>query len=807
MVRLIARRLTITNSHTTFILSVLATFLNIRLDDDLNMLRLHGMAPPRYDAPKYRINDDLSQHDDGESFSALLHNLDDDSLQSNKVRDDGIFHRGVQHDLDLSTDIGELLYGADDTYGIDDDDEDLLTYYLRKRETGFKAMANSDQSPGLAVSERLALIAGEEENEFMYNDGNDDHVQDDQTLTEGQENDDDDEENQKDTIWMHRPKQNRTGAIWEGWPDETRVSDVNWWRRSRMCFEVDYICHKRNSNTWFYYETTTQQTISENFQPSMRLRSEPLRYDRGLIAEERVNITVNASSKIKEMTFIDDSTFQFNPAADRNQKYTCRISPIPTHMVLQSMFNYMIGEFYARTLLPLYRLMTLNYSLKNVSASSKTLKPWEQDIQFYVHLSHGNQKLYDGHKLLLSGMLSREVIAEVKSMVDLFVSDKTKESSEGTEQDDCECFEKMVFCGYDAYIEDGEKNTSGDDNIHQDERGKQLTPDLDVHYTLWSSSTTADDVDRKGYCGKGEIALDLYSCDEWAELRQFLSSNFLKHYSSLNADVIKFRKDALATLNLIDNSYNDDTQEWKVVGLAQRSYRRSWINLSDIMDECNSLNQNYAEMKVACIEVNVEKTLTPYDQLLLHQSVDVLIGVHGAQLTQAVLLPPHAHVLELLPWVTDYIRGSWVQSRHTPTPLGIIFHNTDLNHLGYSLSRDSVPMCEGIGEVGSDEEKDCFMGKQNKMKFIWESRDFTVKIDIILQYIKRFVMSTTNKCSEMKNALDRRFVQYNVWCETDAAADDKKSNFDPTLTLRHYYDYGSAPVKKRKKKKKHNENP
>ena len=780
------------------------------------------MAPPYNDAPKNRIkNDDLVQHDDGESLFLLDH-LSDDSLQSNNMRDDDAFdenmpqeivqtlpqnHEHIQHELDLSASIGELMYGSDDAYNADDDDEDMLTYFLRKRETGFKAMVNSDQTPGSDVSDRLAVNVDAEENEFVYDDGGDDHVHDDQTLTEEQENENEEEQNQKDTIWMHRPKQNRTGVTWEGWPDETRVSDVNWWRQSKMCFEVDHICHKRNTNTWFYYEPKSKQTNTGAFQPSMQLRCEPLRYDRGLIAEERVNITVDASSKITDVTFIDDSTFQFSPTtSNKQEKDTCKISPIPTHMVLQSMFNYMIGEFYARTLLPLYRLMISNHQFENGAGSSETPKPWEQDIQFYVHLSHGNQKLYDGHKLLLSGMLSREIIAEVKSMVDLFVLDKMAESADQSNHGDCECFEKIVFCGYDTYIDDDE-NLSDNDNIDQDEdeQETQLTPDANTYYTLWGSSNTVDDVDRKGYCGKSEIALDLYSCDEWSDLRQFLSSNFLRHYSSLNDDVMSFRKEALAKLKHIDESYNGNTKEWIVVGLAQRSYRRSWINLPDIMEQCNSLHQIDDKTKVACIEVNVEKTATPYEQLLLHQSVDALIGVHGAQLTQAVLLPPHGHVLELLPWVPDYIRGSWVQSRHTPTPLGIIFHNTDLNHLGYSLTRDSVPMCEGIGEVGSDEEKDCFLGKKNKMKFIWESRDFNVKIDIILQYIKQFILSRSIDCSEMRNALDGRFVQYNVWCKTDAAADDKKSKFDPSLTLRHYYDYSSAPVKKGKKKKKSEE--
>ncbi|KAL7475367.1 hypothetical protein ACHAW6_001285 [Cyclotella cf. meneghiniana] len=100
------------------------------------------------------------------------------------------------------------------------------------------------------------------------------------------------------------------------------------------------------------------------------------------------------------------------------------------------------------------------------------------------------------------------------------------------------------------------------------------------------------------------------------------------------------------------------------------------------MKECNAIYQRGSKKRVVCIKVNVKNTSSSYEQLLLHQSVDALIGVHGAQLTQAILLPPHRHVLELLPWVTDNIRGWWVQTRHTPTPLGIIFHNSDLNHVG-----------------------------------------------------------------------------------------------------------------------------
>jgi hypothetical protein len=452
-------------------------------------------------------------------------------------------------------------------------------------------------------------------------------------------------------------------------------------------------------------------------------------------------------------------------------------------MSLQSLFNFMIGEFYVRTLSPLHLLMTL----QNNSGTNTPL-PHEQDIQFYVHLSHGGQNFYDGHKLLLNGMLSREDAAEVKSMVDLF--DTVNENNQD-DVSDCECFEKMVFCGYDVYAETLSTVDSVDNH----------TPDPNLNYTLWNEANTAGDLERVGYCGKDQINIDLYSCDEWADLRHFLASNLQKHYPTLEKDVLNYRKDTLIRRGFVDKNYNGTTKEWIFVGLAQRSYRRSWINLPQVMEECNSLHSQKGT-KVVCVEINVETTLNPYEQLILHRSVNGLIGVHGAQMTQAVLLPNHGHILELLPWIPEKynIRGSWVQTRHSPTPLGIIFHNTDLYHVGYSLGRDSVPLCEGIGELGSDEEKECLTKGENRKRFIWESRDFNVNPSVILQYIEQFLLIKENEklCSNMVNALDDEFVLYNVWCESNEETTSKIiSPFDPKLMLHH--DYDSTPDRRKRR--------
>lgn len=110
-------------------------------------------------------------------------------------------------------------------------------------------------------------------------------------------------------------------------------------------------------------------------------------------------------------------------------------------------------------------------------------------------------------------------------------------------------------------------------------------------------------------------------------------------------------------------------------------------------------------------------------------------------------------------------------------------------------------MCEDVGEVGSEEEKECFITKKNRMSFIWENRDFTVKPDVILQYIEHFILASSKECNEMTSALDGGFVKYNIWCQTDdGAADDKTSLLDPKLVLRHQYDYNSMKAKAKKEK-------
>eukprot|EP00985_Skeletonema_marinoi_P028682 scaffold25693_cov229-Skeletonema_marinoi.AAC.2 len=639
-----------------------------------------------------------------------------------------------------------------------------------------------------------------------------------------------------------RPKRNPKGHRFRGWmhPKEFNFwaaqsqnnndSENNnnnssddraaWWRNNRLCFEIDYICHRPQSNTWAYM--TSSKWKQNVFQPTMELKPSAWKYDGGRYnAELRVGIKVDSPSRkrMERGDSGDDSGEEFSFD-------TCQLSTTDTHVVLQSVFNDMVGEFYSRSLLGLHQTMMMGVQQDDddnqndddnstdndeAKSSSQSLAlPWEQDIQFYIHIPLQGKEVLDGHKLFTAGMLANSNAGMPMSFLDLFQPPENVE-------DDCQCYRKMVFCGYDVYTHDEQVNSEdidtvehydkktkeddeeeemesnpGDDKVGSDEEdvkqansNKKTSTDLlavsdnspsfnpSLKYTLWSSGTVAEHKKDTINCNRGE------KCQGYANLRSLMSSNFVKHYPSLIDDIVKFRREALLAKSLISDDYSGDTKEWLVVGLTQRTYRRAWLNLPTVMKQCNTkLNGR----RVIFIEVNVEDTSSPYEQLILHRSLDVMIGVHGAQLTQAVVLPPHAHVLEILPWVPSYIRGNWVTRRDAPTPLGIIYHNTDLNHAGYSLDRSSTDLCVGVGEVGSEEEKDCFLG-QRKI-FIWDNRDFNVEPEVIIQYIEKLVLFMRDDemgklCAEVKDRLDERFVLYNVWC-----ADEEEES---TLSVSHYY--------------------
>lgn len=210
----------------------------------------------------------------------------------------------------------------------------------------------------------------------------------------------------------------------------------------------------------------------------------------------------------------------------------------------------------------------------------------------------------------------------------------------------CQCYSELVFCGYNVtYMQQNERAT----------------------FSLWPSSfldATSNEI--KGATSPCDpispsFIQDPYKCKEYGKLRAYILSNIESQYTNLEQTIVDYRRRILFERNMIDEDDSDDTNGWAIIGLAQRSSRRVWLNLSDVIDACNSyfLGADH-QMKVVCIEVNVEHTSTPYEQFTLHRSLDALIGVHGAQMTQGLFLRPRAHILELLPWIP--VSGNTIHS-------------------------------------------------------------------------------------------------------------------------------------------------
>ncbi|KAL7471786.1 hypothetical protein ACHAXS_012099 [Conticribra weissflogii] len=593
-----------------------------------------------------------------------------------------------------------------------------------------------------------------------------------------------------------RPKKEPRGSKWEGWlanendTNSKHAWDNFWWRASNTCFEVDYICQVENSTkngwNWFYIPRSSGKTKSFEqslFQPSMELKPAMPTYDAVNFANLDVAMSVKASSKLNRhgLHYLNEShfvirnrqppiaisTYHTHPMLGLSSRgEICKISSTPIHVVLQSLYNDMIGEFYMRSVLSVYQMMTDHKLLRQPELSTlrhnetNIVDPWEEDVQFYVHLGYFNKKMLSGHQLYLSGLqiLRKQQYASSLSSIFNHRKERQVESS-----GDCKCYQKMVFCGYDIYRQNDTDSTTSIVPI-PDSTPMNTLHRVSINYTLWPDEFVNNQGMGRICRFPGRLSTPAKKeCKIWAGLR------------------------------LIVEDYDGNTKEWQFVGLTQRTYRRSWLNLPEVLSRCElafAHNTTYPR-KIACVEINVEQASSPYEQLLIHRSLDAIVGIHGAQLTQAIFLPRHATILELLPWHPKgySLRGAWTQSRDGPTPLGIIYHNTDLNHYGYSLDRDSVPLCQHVSE---EQEEECFMSSENRDKFVWANRNFNVNPDTVEQFILHLLLLGSEKgrkCERLMDGLNDNYVLYNVWCESEEGKGENQVQIgEKILSLHHYYD-------------------
>lgn len=116
-----------------------------------------------------------------------------------------------------------------------------------------------------------------------------------------------------------------------------------------------------------------------------------------------------------------------------------------------------------------------------------------------------------------------------------------------------------------------------------------------------------------------------------------------------------------------------------------------------------------------------------------------------------------------------------------------MFHNTDLNHYGYSLNRNSVDLCENT-TFDNLLDKECLQSKDN---FLWDKRDFRVEPAIVVRFIREFVLGDERRmCRDLQSESSGEFVLYNIWCIDDGYEIPSSMSVGrqhPQLKLRHFY--------------------
>ena len=263
-------------------------------------------------------------------------------------------------------------------------------------------------------------------------------------------------------------------------------------------------------------------------------------------------------------------------------------------------------------------------------------------------------------------------------------------------------------------------------------------------------------------------------------------------------------------LNRTKYSFSDQDdiiQGWKIIGLTQRSTRRVWRNLDSSLNACHDdATFQMKQKKVLCVVINLEDSdmMDPIQHIVVHGGLDGLIGVHGAQLTEAIFMKEDSLIVEFLPFILDVVggrkqHGFWTKSVTTPTPLGIIYNNTDLNHIGYPLDIRSVSHIDCTRKDVQIKQRitlsQCLSSRGgNNGTNRWDNRDFSVPVDAVIDILNRFVVNKPNKCSDFVRSAEDHYVLYNVNCvddEDEEGRDDndttKSSSSSSSLSVHHYY--------------------
>jgi hypothetical protein len=382
---------------------------------------------------------------------------------------------------------------------------------------------------------------------------------------------------------------------------------------------------------------------------------------------------------------------------------TCRDATLPTHLVLTGFYIDMLGELYARVLKGWYEIF---HHVIDTDATRRDA--FLQQTQLYMLFQNADRHMLDSHKLFTAPFRGQHALMDFRDLL---------------HPTDCRCMKRLILCGF-------RQKKKGENQLVVVSPGDKVSPIKDYRYS---------NPDERNFQGLRH------------ELRQriILDNPFVQEKIKIH------RSEILRTHNVDEKEWGN----WTVVGLSDRKGRRRWMNVETIRNECND---RLRSEKVVCVAVYVDdEHANPFRQVILHGALDVLLGIHGSHLTEAIWMRPGALVVELLAYIPAGVSlGQWTRTTKNPTPIGVAYHGTDLNHIGYVMKRESLTDCKNI-TIRTKMEK-CFL------KISWADRDFTADIAEVLEPIRRFHLSRElSSCEYWKNQSESTrgdFAFYNVNC-------------------------------------------
>ena len=195
------------------------------------------------------------------------------------------------------------------------------------------------------------------------------------------------------------------------WFDKDRWQDIE---SQLNCFYVENICHE------------AQQYF----------------YDKSFIGDgkEQPEWKIERSTNARQKYFYNSPGHSINIGVEElaGQETNCFYSPIQNHIVLHGSHNSMLGEFYARILPGLFRMM-------ETLAPGEDQRKWQEGTPLYLdawkslpHFHYGPMNsLLDSHHLFLRPFTSNPVL-QLRSL---------------QENTGCSCIKRLFFCGYNKVNE------------------------------------------------------------------------------------------------------------------------------------------------------------------------------------------------------------------------------------------------------------------------------------------------------------------------------------------------------------------